>query len=232
VTIAVRSNQERLKRMAAAWAVEQIKDGMVVGLGSGTTANFAVEALAGRIAKGLRVVGIPTSERTASLAQRLGVPLTSFAQHRRIDVAIDGADQVQRGTLHLLKGLGGALLREKIVACASERMIVVVDETKMVERLGGPTPLPVEVVPFGWQAALDRLAAIGCAPILRLDGDRPFTTDGGNYIVDCAFAEMPDPASLAARLSAMVGVVEHGLFIDMASKIAVGRPTGVEVIER
>jgi ribose 5-phosphate isomerase A len=226
------SKQDRSKRMAAARAIEEVEDGMILGLGSGSTAAFAIEALAARIAKGLRVVGIPTSETTAALARRLGVPLTSFAEHCRIDVAIDGADQVACGTLDMVKGLGGALLREKIVASASDRMIVVVDETKLVDRLGGNTPLPVEIVSFGWQTVLDRLAAIGCGPRLRLAGDKPFTTDGGNYIVDCAIAEIPDPAVLEARLSAIIGVVESGLFIGLASKIVVGRPTGVEVIER
>jgi ribose 5-phosphate isomerase A len=226
------SEQDGQKRAAAARAVEEVEDGMVVGLGSGSTAAFAVEALAARIAKGLRVVGIPTSEKTAALARRLDVPLTNFAAHRRLDIAIDGADQVERRTLNLIKGLGGALLREKMVASASRRMIVVVDETKLVNRLGGNTPLPVEIVSFGWETVLDRLAAIGCAPRLRLTGGKPFTTDGGNYIVDCAIAEIPDPAALDARLSAVVGVIESGLFIGMASKIIVGGPTGVEVIER
>lgn len=166
------------------------------------------------------------------MARRSGVPLTSFAEHRRIDVAIDGADQVARGTLNLVKGVGGALLREKMVAAASDRMIVVVDETKLVDRLGANTPLPVEIVSFGWQTVLDRLAAIGCGPRLRLVGDKSFTTDGGNYIVDCAVAEIPDPAALEAQLSAIIGVVESGLFIGLASKIVVGRSTGVEVIER
>jgi ribose 5-phosphate isomerase A len=193
---------------------------------------FVVALLAARIAKGLRVVGIPISEKTAALARRLGVPLISSAEHRRIDIAIDGADQVERGTLNFVKRLGGALLREKLVASASDRMIVVVDETKLVDRLGGNTPLPIEIASFGWQTMLDHLAAIGCGPRLRLAGDRPFTTDGGNYIVDCAIAEIPDPAALEARLSAIIGVVESGLFIDLASKIVVGRPTGVEVTER
>ena len=133
--------------------------------------------LAARIVKGLRVVGIPSSETTAALARRFGVPLTSFAEHRRIDVTIDGADQVERGTLNLIKGLGGALLREKIVASASDRMIVVVDETKLVDRLGRSTPLPVETVSFGWQTTLDRLSAFGCEPRLRMAGEKPFTTD-------------------------------------------------------
>lgn len=226
------SAQDGQKRAAGARAVNEVEDGMVVGLGSGSTAAFAVEVLAARIAKGLRVVGIPTSEKTAALARRLDVPLTNFAAHRRLDIAIDGADQVERRTLNLIKGLGGALLREKMVASASRRMIVVVDETKLVNRLGGNTPLPVEIVSFGWETVLDRLAAIGCAPRLRLTGGKPFTTDGGNYIVDCAIAEIPDPAALDAGLSAVVGVIESGLFIGMASKIIVGGPTGVEVIER
>jgi ribose 5-phosphate isomerase A len=232
VTATLSSAQDGPKRAAATRVVEEIEDGMVLGLGSGSTAAFAVEVLAVRIAKGLRVVGIPTSKKTADLARRLGVPLTSFDKHRRIDVTIDGADQVARGTLHLVKGLGGALLREKIVASASDRMIVVIDETKLRDRLDGRTPLPVEIVSFGWQTVLDRLAATGCAPQLRLAGEKPFTTDGGNFIADCAIAEIPDPAALEARLSAMVGVVETGLFIGLASKIVVGRPTSVEVIER
>lgn len=224
--------QDGQKRAAAARAVAEVEDGMVLGLGSGSTVAFAVEALAARIAEGLRVVVIPSSRTTAILARQLGVPLTSFAQHRRIDVTIDGADQVERGTLNLVKGLGGALLREKIVASASNRMIVVVDESKLVDRLGRSTPLPVETVSFGWQITLDRLSALGCEPRLRLAGDDPFTTDSGNYIIDCAITEIPEPSALEARLSAIIGVVESGLFIGLASKIVVGRPGGVEVIER
>ena len=225
-------DRDTMKRAAAVEAVAEIEDGMVLGLGTGSSAGFAIEALAARVERGLRVVGIPTSEKTAALARRLGVPLTSFAAHRRIDLTIDGADAVERGTLNLIKGLGGALLREKIVASASDRMIVVVDEAKLVDRLGAGTLLPVEIVSFGWQTVLDRLAALGCAPRLRLAGETPFMTDGGNHIADCAIAEISDPALLEARLSAIVGVVETGLFIGMASKIVVGRPTSVEVIER
>jgi ribose 5-phosphate isomerase A len=224
--------RDAMKRAAAERAVAEIKDGMVLGLGSGSTAAFAIEALAARGAAGLRIVGIPSSERSAFLARRLGVPLATFAEYRRIDLTIDGADQVERGTLALVKGLGGALLREKIVACASARMIVIVDETKLVERLGGQTPLPVEIVAFGWQTVLERLTVIGCAPRLRLHDGAPFVTDGGNYIVDCDIAEVPDPADLEARLSSIVGVVETGLFVGLASKVMVGRPEGVEVIER
>jgi ribose 5-phosphate isomerase A len=226
------ADRDALKRAAAARAVADVADGMVLGLGSGSTAAFAIEALAARVAAGLRVVGIASSERSAAMARRLGVPLASFAEHRRLDLTIDGADQVERGTLALVKGLGGALLREKIVASASAQMTVVVDETKLVDGLGGKTPLPVEIVAFGWQTVLDRLAALGCTPRLRRVGQTPFVTDGGNYIADCAIGEIPDPAGLEARLSGIVGVIETGLFVGMASKVVVGRPGGVEVIER
>ena len=185
---------DELKRLAAAAAVAQVEDGMVLGLGSGSTAALALELLAARIAReGLRIVGIPTSKRTAALARHLAVPLAGFAQHRRIDLTIDGADQVEERTLNLVKGLGGALLREKIVAAASRRLVVVVDESKLVAKLGAHTPLPVEVVTFGWQTVLDRIAALGVAPKLRttIQG-KPFRTDGGNYIADCGIADGVD----------------------------------------
>src|SRR5690349_11797296 len=157
---------------------------MVLGLGSGRTAAVAVELLAARIAEdGLRVAGIATSERTAALARCLGVPLTDFAAHRQIDLTLDGADQVEIRSLHLIKGLGGALLREKIVAAASRRMLVLVDESKLVTRLDDRTPLPVEITAFGWQTVVDRLAGLGAAPILRtLPDGEPSWTDGGNLI--------------------------------------------------
>jgi ribose 5-phosphate isomerase A len=225
------SDRDTLKRAAAEHAVAEVVDGMVLGLGSGSTAAFAIAALAARVATGLRVVGIPTSEHSAALARRLGVRLSSFAEQRRIDLTIDGADRVERRTLTLIKGLGGALLREKIVASASDRMTVIIDETKLVERLDGRVELPVEIVAFGWETVVDRLAALRCEPRLRRSGDAPFTTDGGNYIADCVFDAIPDPAGLEARLSGVVGVVETGLFIGMASQIVIGRRTGVEVIE-
>jgi len=221
-----------MKRAAAERAVAEVRGGMVIGLGSGSTAAFALEALAERIAGGLQVTGIPTSEATAALARRLGIPLTSFDRNPRLDLTIDGADEVERGTLHLIKGRGGALLREKIVAAASARLVIAVDESKLVDRLGGRTALPVEIVAFGWQTTLARLAALGCVPVLRLSDGQPFTTDGGHYIADCAVSEIPDPAALEARLSSVVGVVETGLFIGMASTVVVGRPAGVEIIER
>lgn len=218
------------KRRAARAAVEAVENGMVLGLGSGSTAAFALEALAERVAGGLRVEGIPTSERTAALARRLGIPLTGFAAHRRIDLTIDGADEVDRGTLTLIKGHGGALLREKIVASASRRMIVVVDEGKLVDRLGRRTTLPVEIVPFGAEVTMQRLQDAGAAPILRLADGAPFVSDGGHHIVDCDIGEILDPAALDARLRAIVGVVETGLFIGLASSVVVGTASGVEVI--
>jgi ribose 5-phosphate isomerase A len=223
---------EAMKRRAAERAAAEIEDGMILGLGSGSTASYAIAAIAARVAAGLRIAGIPTSERTAMLARRLGVPLTSFAEHRSVDLMIDGADQVERGTLALIKGAGGALLREKIVAAASRRMIVVVDETKLVERLGGSTMLPVEIVRFGAETVLERLAAMGCVPALRRSGEGPFITENGNVIADCAFAEIDDAAALEARLSAIIGVVESGLFVGLASEILVGRPGSVEAIAR
>jgi ribose 5-phosphate isomerase A len=221
-----------MKRRAAVRAIAEVEEGMVLGLGTGSTVAFALEALAQRVKAGWRIVGIPTSAQTAVIAERLGVPLTSFAEVHRIDLTIDGADQVERGTLHLIKGGGGALLREKIVASASSRMTVIVDETKLVDRLGGTTPLPVEIVTFGWQIVVDRLEAMGLAPRLRLAGGSPFTTDGGNYIVDCVIPDGMNPQELEARLAAVIGVIECGLFIGLASKVIIGGATTVEIMEK
>ena len=223
--------QDALKRAAAARAIEEVRDGMVLGLGSGSTAEFAVEALAARVAKGLRIAGIPSSERTAALAKRLGVPLTNFSAHPRLDLAIDGADEVERSTLNLVKGRGGALLREKIVAAASARMIVIVDQSKLVDRLGTLMPVPVEIVAFGWETTMARLTALGANPTLRRQGDRPFVTDGGNYIADCAFPGIADPAATERKLAAQIGVVESGLFIGLAGAVVVAGAAGVTILK-
>jgi len=222
--------QQAEKRIAAERAVAEIADGMIVGLGSGSTALLALDAIAARMAKGLHLAGIPTSETTAARARDLGIPLTDFSRHQRIDLAIDGADQVARHSLDLVKGLGGSLLREKIVASASERMIVVVDETKLVDRLGKATPLPVEIVAFGWETTMARLTALRVTPSLRRSAGRPFVSDGGNYIADCAIADLPDPAALEARLKATLGVITTGLFLGLATMVVVGRASGAEVI--
>src|SRR5207302_8025722 len=224
-------DRDELKRAAALRAIEEVDDGMVVGLGTGSTAAFVVEGLAARVAGGLRVVGIPTSERTAVHARRLGIPIATFAEHQRLDLTIDGADEVQLGTLDLIKGLGGALLREKIVAAASERLVIVVDQEKLVERLGEHTPVPVEVTQFGWQATAVALAKLGGIPERRYTvGEQPYVTDSGNYILDCRFGPLTDPGEVERNIAMTVGAVESGLFVGRSSMIVVASPTGVEVL--
>ncbi len=225
-------DQAALKQQAAEAAVAEVADGMVLGLGTGSTAALAVAVLGARVQAGLRVVGIPTSERTAEQARALGIPLASFAEHTRIDLTIDGADEVHTGTLDLIKGLGGALLREKIVAAASRRMTVVVDESKLVAALGG-VRLPIEIVAFGWQATAARLRDAGADVAIRQGAEgTPFRTDGGNLIADCAFAAIAEPAALHAKLKAMVGVVETGLFIGMATRVIAGTQAGPRILEQ
>ena len=219
------------KRLAAEASLATVESGMVLGLGTGSTAALMVEALGRRVAQGLRVVGIPTSERTAQQAQSLGIELVDFSTHTVIDLTIDGADEVHTGTLDLIKGLGGALLREKIVAAASRRMIVIVDEGKLVPSLGR-VRLPVEVVRFGWQTTAVRLQQAGAEPVLRGGPDDPFRTDGGNHILDCAFPAIPDPAALQARLKSLTGVVETGLFIGLATQVIAGGHAGIRTLER
>jgi ribose 5-phosphate isomerase A len=225
-------DRTELKRRAAARAVEEVQSGMVVGLGSGTTAELAVEALGLQVESGLAIVGVPTSERTRQLATRFRIPLAPVDDVPSIDLTIDGADQVERGSLALIKGLGGALLREKIIASASARMIVVVDESKVVDRLGGRTPLPVEIVAFGWQRTLARLTEHGWAPVVRQMSSKPFVTDGGNLIADCAIPTIDAAERLDRELSAITGVVETGLFLGLASSVIVAGQAGLEELKR
>lgn len=221
----------RWKQAAAESAAAQVTDGMMVGLGSGSTAAFAVQALAKRVREGLRITGIPTSERTAAQARALEIPLSTLEEHSKIDITIDGADEVETGSLNLIKGHGGALLREKIVAEASERLVIVVDQTKIVDRLGAHESVPIEVVPFGWQGAAERLGDLGASTLLRKGpGGEPFKSDGGHYILDCAFGPIASASSLAAELDHIVGVVEHGLFIGLTSEVRVAGTGGVKVI--
>jgi ribose 5-phosphate isomerase A len=220
--------RDALKRQAAESAVALVQDGMIVGLGTGSTAAFAIEALARRHRRGLRFVGIPTSERTAAWAVAAGIPLTSFAVHQEIDLTIDGADEVERGTCNLIKGLGGALLHEKIVAAASRQLAIIVDGAKLVDRLGTHAPVPVEVVEFGLQPTWAALEALGASvrPRHSSTGD-PFVTDSGNRILDCQFDSIPDPTQLEERIGRVVGVVESGLFINRADWVFVADTTGV-----
>ena len=221
---------DALKRQAAEAAVAEVRDGMAVGLGTGSTAAIAVELLGARVRDGLRIVGIPTSERTAIQARALGIPLGTLAEHPSLDLTIDGADEVHTGTLDLIKGLGGALLREKIVAAASRRMVVMVDESKLVAQLGR-VPLPVEVAAFGWEATARHLRSAGAEPSLRMAAGEPYRTDGGNVILDCTL-DLADPAAAQARLKAITGVVETGLFINLASRVIAGTPGGPRILER
>ena len=226
------ADRDALKRAAAEAAVGLVEDGMVVGLGTGSTAYFAVEALARRYKQGLRFVGIPTSQRTANQAAAAGIPLTSFAEHRTIDLTIDGADEVERGTLNLIKGLGGALLREKIVASASRRLAIIVDGAKLVDRLGAHAPVPVEVVAFGLEVTRAALEVLGASTRLRLSpAQQPFVTDSGNHIVDCSFGAIADPARLEERIGRIVGVVESGLFIGRAHPVFVADASGVHRLD-
>lgn len=217
-----------LKRAAAEAAVALVARGMVVGLGTGSTAAYAIAALIRRSREEkLDIVGIATSERSATQAREGGLPLTDFSRHRRLDITIDGADEIMRGTLDLVKGAGGALLREKIVAAASDRLVIVADQSKLVDRLGLTACVPVEVVAFGWQATADRLARFG-EPRLRMAADgTEFRTDGGNYILDCACGAIADPAALECALVQTVGVVDSGLFVGMATTAFVAGSAGV-----
>ena len=228
------SQQDQWKKQAGDAAAMLVEDGMVVGLGTGSTARFAIAAIGRRVAEeGLRILGIPTSDRTAEQARTEKIPLTTFAEHTQIDLTIDGADEVLPGPLYLIKGHGGALLREKIVAAASKRMVVVADESKIVERLGSLVAVPVEVVPYGWQATEKKLAKLDGKPALRVGSDKkPYVTDGGHYIIDCAFGPMSDPKEIAHHLDHVVGAVEHGLFLKFASEAFIGGPEGVKALKR
>jgi ribose 5-phosphate isomerase A len=226
------SRDESLLKIAAAEsAVAQVRDGLVIGLGSGSTAAFALHALGRRVLEGLRIVGIPTSERAAAQAGALGIPLSNLEDNPHVDITIDGADEVEQDNLDLIKGLGGALLREKIIASASKKLVIIVHGDKLVSRLGLKVPVPIEIVPFGWQVTAQRLSTLGAKPVLRRDPDgAPYRTDGGNYIVDCAFEAIDSAESLAREIDHVVGVVEHGLFVGLTSEVHVARAEGVSIL--
>ena len=228
------SQQDQWKKQAGDAAAMLVEDGMIVGLGTGSTARFAIAAIGRRVAEeGLRILGIPTSDRTAEQARNEKIPLTTFAEHTQIDLTLDGADEILPGPLYLIKGHGGALLREKIVASASKRMAVVADDTKLVTRLGERVSVPVEVVPFGWQVTARRLAELGGKPTLRLGADqKPYITDGGHYILNCAFGAMDDPKETAHHLDHVVGLIEHGLFLRVATEAYIAGQGGVKVVKK
>lgn len=223
------------KRRAGEKALDYIEPGMKLGLGTGSTADHFTRALGARVAEGLEITGVPTSEATEELARSLGIPLTTLDVTPVLDVTVDGADELD-ASLRLIKGGGGALLREKIVASSSRRMIVIADESKEVEMLGR-FALPVEVIPFGSAATSGKIAAAaretGCDGdvVLRAgEGGRPFLTDSGNFIFDCAFGKIPEPDVLSLVLSSIPGVVEHGLFIELATVAILGIDDGTRII--
>ena len=213
------------KQRAAAAAAELITDGMVLGLGTGTTASYLVQILGERVRQGLRIQGIPTSEATRQLAAAEGVPLTTLEEQPVLDLCLDGADEVDP-ELNLIKGGGGALLREKIVASAARQRIIMVDVSKCVGCLGA-FPLAVEIIPFGWEVTRRQLEQFGGVPTLRQREGKPFVTDQGHYIIDCALSQIEDVPRLNHQLNQLPGVVENGLFVDMTEQLIIGSPDGI-----
>ena len=221
-----KSDQE--KEAAARASLQFVKDGQVVGLGTGSTAAYFIKMLGDEVKRGLRIRGIPTSVRSGELAASLGIPLTTLDECQEIAVTVDGADEVDP-QLRLIKGGGGALLREKIVASATKQLVIVADATKQVPVLG-KFPLPVEVIRFAQALVAKEIAALGAQVSVRMGADgKPFVTDENNHILDCRFGQIPDADKLARQLSDMPGVVEHGLFIGMASVVLFAR--GSEIVE-
>ena len=220
---------EKEKEAAGRAAAKLVCDGDVVGLGTGSTAYFAIVALGERVKAGLKIIGIPTSVQTADLARQLGIPLTTLDEHTEIDITIDGADEVDP-KLNLIKGGGGALLREKVVASVTKKMVVVADSSKVVSALG-KFPWPVEVISFARTVVEKKIVSLGATPRLRTKPDGSvFLTDNGNQILDCSFGKIDDPPALALALSNIPGIVEHGLFIGFAKLALIGRGNSVEEI--
>src|SRR5450432_1021348 len=214
-----------VKQLAAEKAVSFLENGMTIGLGTGSTAYWAIEKIGEKVAKEKwNIRAIATSIRSEEQARGLGIPILDFNEIKSIDITIDGADEVD-GQLQLIKGGGGALLREKIVATNSKQMIVVADESKWVKTLG-KFPLPVEVVHFGWERTFDKLQLLGCVPKRRMNGSEPYLTDNGNYIVDCSFGEIINAPALHESINAITGVVDNGLFIGIATKLVLGFNNG------
>jgi len=223
-------DSQKEKEMAGRAAAELVRDGDIVGLGTGSTAYFTVLALGERVKTGLKMVGIPTSNATAELARAVGIPLATLDQHPVIDIDIDGADEIDP-KLNLIKGGGGALLREKVIAAASKKMVVIADSAKLVPVLG-KFPLPVEIVSFARAVVEKKIGSLGATTKLRTRPDGiPYLTDNGNQILDCSFGKIEDPPALARTLRDIPGVVEHGLFIGLAKLALIGKENSVEEIQ-
>ena len=227
---------DALKKVAGQAALEFVQDGMKLGIGTGSTAEAFIEVLAERVADGLNIIGVPTSERTRILCEKLGIPLTTLEETPQLDLTIDGADEIDP-SLALIKGGGGALLREKIVAAASNDMLVIADESKLVDPLGA-FPLPIEVNPFGLasttimiEGVAKELGLSGPINLRMTDGNEPFITDGGHYILDASFGRIVDPQTLSVALNGVPGVVEHGLFTGLASRAIISNQQGARIVE-
>jgi ribose 5-phosphate isomerase A len=217
------------KQRAGEEAVSFVKSGMAIGLGTGSTADFFLRALAARIADGRlkKIRGVPTSRASEVLARGLGIPVVTFAECPHLDVTVDGADEIDP-SLNLIKGRGGAMLREKVVAQNSSHLIIIADESKKVKTLGTKFPLPVEVTVFGYETQVDFLTSLGCKPVLRMAGDKPYVTDNGNYVYDCKFPRIDNALALESELGMRAGVVESGLFLGIANTALVAGKSGVE----
>ena len=229
--IGVLVEQEEMKKQAAEKAVQYIEDGMIIGLGTGSTVEFAIKKIGEMVKEGLKIEGIPTSLKTKRLATDLKIPLIELDDRVEIDLTFDGADEVD-SNLNLIKGGGGALTREKIIAYHSKKVIIIVDETKIVKGLGCDSFLPVEVTKFGWSATKKVLEGLGCTGELRKIMDEAFITDNQNYIIDCDFGKITDPEALEKEINNIPGVLDNGLFIGLADQVIVGSKQGMMTLER
>ena len=224
-------DKERFKKMAAEKAVEEIQPGAIVGLGTGSTVYYVLLALGEKVRDGLNITGIATSKQAESISAKQGIPLSTLAEHPVIDLTIDGADEIDP-SLNLIKGGGGALVREKIIAHASKRLVIVADDSKLVSVLGTTFALPVEVLQFGWEATQTAINNICGKSTMRYSGEKPFLSDNGNYILDCRFDMIRQPAQIELQLNNLPGVVENGLFVSRADKAIIGTTSGVEIREK
>jgi len=224
---------DALKKNAGEEAAKRIQRGQRIGLGTGSTVRYFLEALGKRLSNGelSHIVGVPTSKSTEKLARSLNIPITTLETAPSLDLCVDGADEVDP-QLNLIKGLGGALLREKIVAVASQHFIVIVDNGKLVQKLGDRCPVPVEVLPFGWKVTAEKIKALGGRPIMRKFNDSPYKTDQENHILDCHFGPIDDAERLAQQLDSIPGVLGHGLFLNIAKEAIVGTPAGADHLTR
>lgn len=223
--------QDNAKKRAAYRALELVSDGQVVGLGTGTTAKFAIEGLGRLVSEGLSIRGVPTSIATERMARELGIPVLDLNQADRIDITLDGADEVDPD-FNMIKGGGGALTREKLVALASAKRVIMLDQSKLVSKLGTSRLLPVEVLPFAWSFSARLLGELGCVVNLRQQEGAPFLTDNGNYVLDCDFGPIEDPAALEKRIKLLPGVIESGLFVGIADVLVIGLDDRAEFRER